>query len=202
MAMACIWSKGLGIPDFRQADREGWNNAWEAVLMCNVIPPHRFLEVCIARHKTGMTPQERDMSIRHTLARARELYDLQRDLTITATNYLAEGNLESRWLGNTSSVRQVHLLEGMIRVCSMMPDIEGYRLHSPEVTLPFLQQDGGAGFLRLLKAYFITDISRISEKPIFLPYSPWDQVTVKEEREHEARASLETLRNYFICECL
>jgi hypothetical protein len=61
----------------------------------------------------------------------------------------------------------------MIRVCGMVLDIEEYRLHSPEVTLPHLQKNGGAGFLRLLKVYLIPDISRVPDKPVFLPYPAW-----------------------------
>jgi len=74
----------------------------------------------------------------------------------------------------------------MIRVCESMLDIEEYRLHAPEVTLSHLQKNGGAGFLRLVKAYFIPDTTRIPDKPISLPYPAWDKYPTKDEKYREA----------------
>jgi hypothetical protein len=80
-----------------------------------------------------------------------------------------------------------------------MLDIEEYILHA-EVTLSHLQKNGDAGFLRLVKAYFIPDTTRIPDKPIFLPYPAWDKYPTKDEKYREAQTYVETLRNYFICQ--
>jgi hypothetical protein len=106
------------------------------------------------------------------------------------------------------SYRKKHLLEGVVRTCTMMHGMEDYRMHCNEVSLPFLEKDGGRGYLRLLKHFMVKDPTSVSKVPIYLPSPQWDQFAMgKEEnslseKELAFKAYYDGVRNTFICEYL
>jgi len=137
--------------------------------------------------------------------RLRALYDIQNRLTLAAALSFERDNYESKWLQSSASYREKHLLEGMVRTCTMMYGMEDHRIYCNEITLPSLEKDGGRGYLRLLKHFMVKDLTSVSKAPIYLSSSQWDRFVMgKEEyalseKELTFKAYYDGVRNTFIC---
>jgi hypothetical protein len=197
--MPSLWAKSLGIPDFRY-DRLKWNEGWEGFLKRG--PSSQTLLARAVKFRKGVTAEQRDGILAVYQDRLSQLCLVQRDVTVLAQACLMEHNLESKWRTLDASVRQEHILEGLVRTCMPQTDIEDGRAYCHEVTLPSLQENGGEGFLQLLKSCMIRDTSLIPTKPMFLPYPPWEDPMMESDgsvEEEEEKAFLTVERNTFIC---
>jgi hypothetical protein len=136
------------------------------------------------------------------------LCNFQNHLTIEAVLSFIRDNFESKWLESSASYREKHLLEGMVRTCTMMQGVEDYRMHCEEISLPYLEKDGGRGYLRLLKHFMVKDPTSVSTVPIYLPSPQWDRFVMGREestlseKELAFKAYYDGVRNTFICEQL
>jgi hypothetical protein len=108
-------------------------------------------------------------------------YVFQKNLTLVAARSFAADNFESKWINSDASDGEKHLLEGMVRTCDTMPGMEDHCFNCDEITLPYLQNDRGRGYLNLLKHYMLEDLSSPSE-PIFLPNPRWDSMMGKNKK--------------------
>jgi hypothetical protein len=202
-AMSSHWtfSQRFGLPDF-SVDRVQWNAGFE-----------RIMEV------TGWADFFRDtarsLSVPDEQAARDELYDMQnrqRDLcvfqkrlTVQAARWFAQDDLESKWLGSGTSVRQEHLLEGIVQTCSLdCRTREHHRVMCDEVMLPYLLKDNGQGFLRLLRSVMIEGSSSVPSSPVFLPNSRFERMMGQghsqlSEKEKDIQNDYILCRNEFIC---
>lgn len=140
-------------------------------------------------------------------SRLRELSIFQNTLTVLAMESFTRNNFELEWLKLSAFDRQKHLLEGMVRTCTMMPVMENHRIFCDEITLPFLERGEGRGYLGLLKHFMVKDSASVSKVPIYISSPRWDWM-VKftngndvSEKELAMRAYSEGVRNSFICKC-
>lgn len=128
----------------------------------------------------------------------------QRELTMTAARFFAMDDFEAKWLRSSASTREKHLLEGIVRTCTMAPGMEDTRLYCYEITLSLLQKAGGRGYLNLLKKFLIADTTLTPTTPILITNPQWDQMIGKNksnlsESNKIMQAYMEGTRNIFIC---
>lgn len=132
-------------------------------------------------------------------SRLRHLCMIQQRLTKVAATSFALDDFESKWLKASPAYRQTHILEGMVRTCTMTAGMEDSRLTCEEITLLRLQKDGGRGFLALLKEFMLDDPTSLPTTPILLPNRQWDWMGVNKPSP-VIRAYMDGNRNLFICE--
>jgi len=159
------------------------------------------------KESLAMIPKGSEQAIltdhRHRL---RLLCEFQSHLTIAVVQAFVRDNFQLKWLQSSVSYREKHLLEGMVRTCTMMRGMEDYRMHCEEISLPYLEKDGGCGYLRLLKHFMIKDPTSVSTVPIYLPSPQWDRFVMGREesalseKELAFKAYYDGVRNTFICE--
>ncbi|KIM82390.1 hypothetical protein PILCRDRAFT_820225 [Piloderma croceum F 1598] len=199
--MVSLWS-AMGFTTDSREDPAKWNRRWEARLKKNS-------SVNMMEKSLAMFPKGAEQGIltdhRHRL---RLLCNFQNHLTIAAMQSFVRDNFESKWLESSVSYREKHLLEGMIRTCTMMQGMEDYRAHCEEISLLYLEKDGGRGYLRLLKHFMVKDPTSVSTVPIYLPSPQWDRFVMGREdstlseQELAFKAYYDGVRNTFICDCL
>ncbi|KIM90615.1 hypothetical protein PILCRDRAFT_812371 [Piloderma croceum F 1598] len=136
----------------------------------------------------------------------RNLCSLQRNVTVLAYQRFTVDDLEEKWLALSTSARQNHLLQGMVRACRRPID-QDERLHCEEVTLPYLQKGNGRGFLDLTRSFMIPDTTTIPTEPKFLLNKRFDQMlrpgpNGQSDRQVFFRADKTLCRNMFICRFL
>ena len=197
--MVSIWS-AMGFNTDCREEPAKWNRGWEARLKI-------FSSANIVKESLATVPKGAEQTIltdhRHRL---RILCHFQNRLTIAAMLSFVRDNFESKWLELSVSYREKHLLEGMVRTCTMMQGMEDYRMHCEEISLPYLEKDGGRGYLRLLKHFMVKDPTSVSTVPIYLPSPQWDRFmlgreeSTLSERELAFKAYYDGVRNTFICE--
>jgi hypothetical protein len=195
--MQSLWS-AAGFADCRKEPSK-WNDQWEQRLkiLASVNLVQRSLPMISASTEEILTGHRN---------RLRALCDIQNRLTIAAALSFGRDNHESKWLKSSASYRKKHLLEGMVRTCTMMHGMEDYRMYCNEITLPFLEEDGGRGYLKLLKHFMVKDLTSASKSPIFLSSPQWDRFVMgKEEcalseKELVFKTYYDDVRNTFICE--
>jgi hypothetical protein len=192
-----MWPRERGFPDMDK-DRVGWNSAWEY----EIKRLSTFVYSVDAAQLLDSYPHE-DHDIANHRSTIRSLCSLQRQLTVVAYQRFTVDDLEQKWLGLDMVARQNHLLEGIVRACRRPNDNE--RLHCDEITLPYLQNGDGRGFLDLLRSFMIPDTTTIPAEPRFLPNARFDGMLPPgsnglSERQIFFRADMTLLRNAFICE--
>jgi len=176
-----------------------WNDQWEQRLKT-------FGSVNLMRVVFLFLPESTEQILTDHRYRLRLLCELQTRLTATTALFFGREYFESKWLKSSGSYREKHLLEGMVRTCTMMYGMEDHRMHCHEITLPFLEKDGGRGYLRLLKHFMVKDLTSVSKAPIYLPSLEWDRFAMGREecdlseKELAFKAYHEGIRNTFICE--
>ncbi|KAJ7696812.1 hypothetical protein B0H17DRAFT_1053144 [Mycena rosella] len=154
-------------------DRIKWNQEWETEIAWNLsgsVPkPIDVLRGAFLYLSTEVEMQD-------VLAEHRETYGLLcRSLTHLAqavTICYATRDFLNRWRSAAASVREEHILEGLVRSCGRSHS-EFFRLLCDELTLPFLQRDRGQGFLDLLKNFTLDDFSQVPKTPIYLESRHW-----------------------------
>ena len=191
-------SQELGFADCRK-DPAKWNEQWEDYL--KVLAP-----VNIMKKSFMMLPEDVEEEIlSNHRGRVRDLCEFQKRLTVVAAESLTRDHFESKWLKSSASQREKHILEGMVRTCTAASGMEDHRMICDEVTLPYLQKDGGRGFLGLLKCFMIEDPTVGHEDPIYISNPRWDAMVGKKrkdlsERELIMQAYGDGIRNTFLCE--
>ena len=78
-----------------------------------------------------------------------ELVKLQRDITVYVEQRPA---FTAAWLEAGRARREEMILEGLVRTCDAVPDMEDRRTNCPESSFDFLQRGNGQGFLDLFEA--------------------------------------------------
>jgi hypothetical protein len=197
--MESLWSAVGFSADCREEPAK-WNREWEAKL--KILSSGNMMKESLA-----MIPKGAEQAIltdhRHRL---RLLCKFQSHLTIAAVQAFVRDNFQSKWLQSSVSYREKHLLEGMVRTCTMMRGMEDYRMHCEEISLQYLEKDGGRGYLRLLKHFIVKDPTSVSTVPIYLPSPQWDRFVMGRdestlsEKELAFKAYYDGVRNTFICE--
>ncbi|KAJ7437419.1 hypothetical protein FB451DRAFT_1570700 [Mycena latifolia] len=137
-----------GIPDFRD-DIAKWNAAWEArfpVLNSTV----GNLETLVAGSLSSPASAQQDLV--HNYHTMRRLCRVQEQLRAFAVTSVLQPNF--CWKGLTPAARKAHMLEGLLRTCSIEP-IYGpnSRMLTCDITLSSLESGNGEGFLTLLRRY-------------------------------------------------
>jgi len=114
--MESLWS-AVG---FSAEEPAKWSRGWEARLKI-------FSSVNMMKKSLAMIPKGSEQAIltdhRHRL---RLLCKFQSHLTIAAVQAFVRDNFQSKWLQSSVSYREKHLLEGMVRTCTMMRVMEDY----------------------------------------------------------------------------
>lgn len=191
--MPSIWS-AIGFADCRK-EPDKWNQQWEDHLTI-------FGSVSLIQGLSESMEEEALTDHRHRL---RALCKFQNELTVMAAQCFGQYDFGSNWLKLSVSDREKHLLEGMVRTCTMMRGMEDYRMYCPEVSLPYLEKNGGRGYLRLLKYFMVKDPTLVATMPIYLPSAQWDRYVMgKQEsalsgKELVFKAYYDGVRNTFIC---
>lgn len=177
-----------------------WNQQWEERL--RIVTSTNLMQVSLP-----MLPEsiEEEIFTNHR-NRLRNLCSFQNELTVTAAMSFGRDNFESEWLKSSTSLREKHLLEGMVRTCTMMLGMENHRMLCDEISLPFLEKDGGHGYLRLLKHFMVKDPCYVSKVPIYLSGPQWVRFmmgredSALSEKELAFKTYYDDARNTFICE--
>lgn len=194
--MNAILSKAIGAPDYRK-DRVAWNKEWE-----RRIKSAQWIDVTRQTWKVMDTELEQQLCD-HRL-RIRHLCHFQRGLAIEAVECFVRYDFEKKWLGSDAAFRQRHILEGIVRVCKRQFGMEEMRLICDEITLPYLQKDGGKGYLNLLRHFMAEDTTTEASTPIYIANARWDRVAGKGRnqttKEQTWQAIFEAMRTDFICE--
>jgi hypothetical protein len=198
MPPSSFWAKQFGFPDMDQ-NPEKWNQGCEKLMSLDLIGTRRptlaALE-CLS---------EKDLQAFYGNHRARiaDLCIFQQDLTKEASASFVMKDLEKKWLEASASTRRAHMLEGLIRACSI-PGCEDDRLCCPELTLDGLEKGDGQSFIALLKSCMLEDASSSPSTPILLPTSKWTFMPSPANPDNwkeEAAYALRILsRTLFICE--
>ena len=128
--------------------------------------------------------------------RLRILCNFQNRLTIAMAQSFVRDNFQSKWLAASLSHREKHLLEGMVRTCTMVQGMEDYRIYCEEISLPYLEKDGGRGYLRMLTHFMVKDPTSVSTVPIYLPSPQWDRFVMGREESTLSETEL-ALKAYY-----
>ncbi|KAG8897355.1 hypothetical protein FRC00_004404 [Tulasnella sp. 408] len=120
---------------------------------------------------------------------------------------IEEFPINETWLSLPPTIRQDHLLKAIVAVCTG-PGAELNRTFCPELTISFLERDGGKGFLQLLLTSCPPSGANVVE-PILVGHPVFDAIydasdghvcprrTMEEWRIADAMAKYE--RNMFLC---
>ncbi|KAJ7144771.1 hypothetical protein C8R43DRAFT_1013981 [Mycena crocata] len=170
-------SGGPGIITPFTEDRRAWNQDWEREIAwrlshgagMNLTPIDIF-----RRMHCRFSTDEYETERQHMLAMHREVYgsvcqSLAR-LGEGVSFCFATHDFVNKWLSAPDSVREEHIQAGLVDACR---GAEFFRMFCDELTLPFLQRDGGQGFLDLLKHFTLNDFFQVPKKPIYLESSHW-----------------------------
>jgi hypothetical protein len=198
MPPSSFWAKQFGFPDMGQ-DPEKWNQGCEKLMSLDLIGTKRHtlaaLEYLSEKDLQAFYSNHRD--------RVADLCIFQQDLTKEASASFAKKDLGKKWLEAGASTRRSHMLEGLVRACSI-PGCEDSRLCCPELTLDGLEKGGGQSFITLLKSCMLEDASSSPSTPILLPTSKWtftpSPANPNNWKEEAAYASCILSRTVFICE--
>jgi hypothetical protein len=198
MSPSSYWAKEFGFPDMDQ-DPVKWNEGCEKLMSVGVI---RGRHMIIAAFDLFSERDLQEFYCNHR-GRTADLCFMQQYLTTEASESFATKDLEKKWLEADSSTRRSHMLEGLIRVCSI-PWNEDTRLYCREVTLDGLEKGGGQSFITLLKSCMLEDASSPPSAPILLPSSEWtftpSPASSGDWKEETMYASFLLSRSIFICE--
>jgi hypothetical protein len=198
MPPSCFWAKQFGFPDMDQ-DPEKWNQGCEKLMSLDRIGTRRHtlaaLELWGEKEVQEFYSNHRD--------RVADLCVFQQNLTKEASASFAMNDLEKKWLEAGASTRRSHVLEGLVRTCSISGEADD-RLCCPELTLDGLEKGNGQSFITLLKSCMLEDASSSPSTPILLPISKWTftpSPTNPDNWKEEAAYALRILsRTIFICE--
>ncbi|KAJ7101680.1 hypothetical protein C8R44DRAFT_747136 [Mycena epipterygia] len=141
-------SAAPGIPDFRD-DITKWNAAWEARFpVLNSIVGN--LETLVAG--STLSPASAQQDLVHNYNTMRRLCRVQEQLRVFAVTSVLQPSF--CWKRLTPAARKAHMLEGLLRTCSIEP-IYGpnSRMLTCDIPLSSLESGNGEGFLTLLKRY-------------------------------------------------
>ncbi|EJD33582.1 hypothetical protein AURDEDRAFT_140623 [Auricularia subglabra TFB-10046 SS5] len=178
-------------------DRKAWNRAWEKQLKTRFALRGNYSDVLL-----GMPALEMNMlmSSHHLVAMQAsrdELVKLQQDLSAYMVDH---PDFEREWLATSEARRENFILEGLVRSCEAVADMEDRRVNTPETCLDFLQRRGGRGFLDLLAQ--IEDPP--APEPRIVPHAAYDGlIGVGNERKRapaeKVLARMQTIsRNFFL----
>lgn len=154
-----IW----GIPPMAQG-LEKWNAAWEETIKKKTLNATSVMRAAIGTLAKN-SKQSFQTAIDNHRQNFNSLCTLQRHLSSYATSCFVQLDFESKWLLATNSTRETHLLQGLMHACRVS-DYD--RIYCNELTLPYLQDQHGHGFLRLLKHFVDSDFTNIPSQPIHL----------------------------------
>jgi hypothetical protein len=93
------------------------------------------------------------------------LCTLQTHLSSYATVCFAQLDFKLKWRLATNSTRETHILKGLVHACSRS-DYD--HIYCNELTLPYLQDQHGHGFLQLLEHFVVEDFAKVPSQPIHL----------------------------------
>jgi hypothetical protein len=192
----------FGIPDMDQ-DPEKWNEGCELLMS---VAPDSFG----SRSRSLMIIEELAQNEEHLQEfynnhrdRVSDLCAVQRDLTREGLASFVKKDLEKTWLELGALTRQSHMLEGLVRACSILGG-KYDRLCCHELTFDGLENGDGQSFIALLKSCMPQDVSSSPSTPILLPSSKWTFTPSPTDpdnwKEETAYASLTLSRTFFICE--
>src|ERR1700691_5941320 len=114
--MPSIWS-AIGFADCRKEPAK-WNRQWEDHLTI-------FGSVSLMQ---GLSESMEEGALTGHRHRLRALCEFQNKLTVVAAQSFGQYDFESNWLKSSVSDREKHILEGMVRTCTMMHGMEDYRM--------------------------------------------------------------------------
>ncbi|KAJ6601030.1 hypothetical protein DFH09DRAFT_1489961 [Mycena vulgaris] len=161
-------------------DRIKWNQEWEKEIAWDLSSDCPLKPIDIVRELyLYISAEESEAEMQHLLTIHRDAYgqlcqSLTRLAQAVAVCY-ATHDFVNKWLLAPESVRQEYILEGLVRACRGS-GIESSRRFCSELTLPFLQRDGGQGFLDLLKHFTLEDFPQVPKEPIYLESQHWHPV--------------------------
>lgn len=179
-------------------DRRQWNAQWESYLERAQFPI-LFYQLAYRWSSMGHSGA-RDSQLMGIRTNFRSMCLMQRNLTERILHAIVRDHFESRWQEAEESVRERHLLEGLVRTCAHPQGAEQSRLLCPEVTLEKLQDSQGRAFLNLLKSYILDEYSAVPKKPLLLPSGRLnDPPEAMSELDNIIREELIIDRNSFIC---
>lgn len=135
----------------KHTNRQRWENSWASDL-------ESFYKRSPSQHQRLITALPRDvLSLAETQdfrlnldRKAREIIDLQNDLSTAVVKAIAQEGFEAAWTRLDAARRSDLILEGIYRA-SCAAHLETYRGLCPEVTLRALAKDGGRQYLELVK---------------------------------------------------
>lgn len=135
----------------KHINRKRWEDSWASDLELFYNQPssqhRRIITALPADFLSLATAQE---FILHLDRKAREIIDLQNDLSTAAVKAIAQEDFETEWMRLSAERRSDLILEGIYRA-SCAAHLETYRGLCPEVTLRALSRDGGRPYLELVK---------------------------------------------------
>jgi hypothetical protein len=198
MSPSSFWASQFGFPDMDQ-DAEKWNQGCEKIMSLNEFGSRRHTLMALENLS------ERDIQALYTNHRDRvvDLCIFQQNLTKEASASFAKKDLETKWLRAGASTRRSHMLEGLVRTCSI-PGNEDDRICCHDLTLDSLEKREGQPFITMLKSCMLEDASSSPSTPILLPISNWiftpSPANPDNWKEEAAYAFCVLSRTSFICE--
>ena len=156
---ARIW----GIPPIAQG-LEKWNAAWEETIKKNTSNPTDVMRAAVGTLAKN-SKQSYQTAIDNYRQNFNSLCTLQTHLSSYATLCFVQLDFESKWLLATNSIRETHILQGLAHACR---GSDYDRIYCNELTLPYLQDQHGHGFLQLLKHFVVEDFAKVPNQPIHL----------------------------------
>ncbi|KZV83034.1 hypothetical protein EXIGLDRAFT_777973, partial [Exidia glandulosa HHB12029] len=180
-------------------DRKRWNQAWERSLKSKFALRRNYIDAILDLPGAAL-PMELLTSSAHlvTMQSSRdELVNLERDLTSYLNNHTG---FEGAWQAAGAARREELILEGLVRSCDAVADMEDRRVNCPESCLDFLQRDNGRGFIDLANA--LSDPPE--PEPRIVPHPAYDALigvgdATKRTPAHKVLARMKTItRNFFL----
>ena len=140
-------------PD-KDSARKAWEASWTVDLAAFYAPQRplsSYKRVIDGLPEALLSASASDSQVLQADRMAREICDLQTDLTQAAVRSFVSEGFEQAWRDAGAARREECVLEGLARACKAAEWMESKRGLCPEITLPALTADNGEGYLRLLR---------------------------------------------------
>ncbi|KAG8910838.1 hypothetical protein FRC00_007453, partial [Tulasnella sp. 408] len=190
--------RAIGIYRDKDKDPAKWNEQWEKWLSKEFAPRDTYRAPGF--DATAITTQS-------TLSKIQDHRSHLIHMQAILARLIEEFPINETWLSLPPTIRQDHLLKAIVAVCTG-PGAELNRTFCPELTISFLERDGGKGFLQLLLTSCPPSGVNVVE-PILVGHPVFDAIynasdghvcprrTMEEWRIAVAMAKYE--RNMFLC---
>ncbi|KAJ7613076.1 hypothetical protein FB45DRAFT_1112779 [Roridomyces roridus] len=173
--------KTPGIPpdiQLASSDPLAWEERWEQVFRVAEAQGHRFVEDWahkFAISKVMQSPENPDAVIRCTRSLRETLCELQTQVTYDAAPFLAENEVQRRWMSASPARRGEIILAGLVSACTNIPAMHDARLFCEKEMSVESHRQNGRLFLDLLEEMTVPNPT--VDSPTYISNPVWDAIS-------------------------